>query len=259
MDITTIIGIVIGVGCMIFGIISGGGVVGRFIDPGSIVIVVGGTFSAIITSYSLKELLSIGKIAGQAFKEGKFDFSGSINQIIDLANVARKEGLLALEDAIKELNEPFLTKGIMLIVDGTDPELVKEILEAEIVFLGERHKTGAGLFDNMAAYAPAFGMLGTLIGLIIMLDNLDDPSSLGPGMAVALITTFYGSFVANIICTPMASKLKLRSSKEILHKQLLLEGMLSIQAGENPRIIEEKLYSLLAKGDKTTTAEAPKE
>ncbi|MDL2273071.1 MotA/TolQ/ExbB proton channel family protein [Oscillospiraceae bacterium OttesenSCG-928-G22] len=254
MDITTIIGLVAGVTFILLGIITGDGRLMGFVDAGSIMVVLGGTVSAIFVSYPMRDIISIGKVAGQAFKAKKVDLKGSIGSIIDLANVARKEGLLALEESVKTVNDPFLQKGIMLIVDGTDPELVKGIMEAEISFIEARHQKGAGLFDNIAAFGPAFGMIGTLIGLIIMLDNLDDPSALGPGMSVALVTTFYGSVLANLVATPIATKLKLRSAEEILHKELMLEGMLSIQAGENPRIIEEKLYSFMARSEQSGAA-----
>lgn len=169
-----------------------------------------------------------------------------MKEIIELSSVARRDGLLALEEAGNKAEDEFLKKGIMLIVDGTDPELVRNIMETELTFLEERHAEGRGLYDAMGSYAPAFGMIGTLIGLINMLQQLDDPSSVGPQMAVALITTFYGSVMANAIFIPIAAKLKIKSKQEILMKELVVEGLLSIQAGENPRIIEEKLKTFIS-------------
>jgi chemotaxis protein MotA len=151
-----------------------------------------------------------------------------------------------LEDAAYQVEDDFLKKGILLIVDGTDPELVRNILETELAFLEDRHKTGQSIFETMGALAPAFGMIGTLIGLIRMLRNLNNPEAIGPGMAVALLTTFYGALLANLVFIPVAGKLKIRSNEEILNKEVMIEGMLSIQAGENPRIIEEKLKAFLA-------------
>ena len=185
------------------------------------------------------------KIIKKAFVRDEISPDNVIEEIINLANVARKEGLLSLEEYAENLDDDFLQKGIMLIVDGTDPELVRNILETELVFLEERHTEGQSIFETMGTYSPAFGMLGTLIGLINMLRHLDDPSTIGPNMSVALVTTFYGSMLANVVFLPMAQKLKIRSKSEILVKELMVEGLLSIQAGENPRIIEEKLKTFI--------------
>ena len=151
----------------------------------------------------------------------------------------------SLEEATEALDDEFLKKGLMLVVDGTDPELVRNLLETELDFIEQRHKAGQGLFESMATAAPGFGMIGTLIGLINMLGSLDDPTTIGPSMAVALITTLYGSLIANLFFSPMANKLKVKSGEEILEREIMVEGLLSIQAGENPRIIEEKLKAFL--------------
>ncbi|NLU09524.1 MAG: motility protein A, partial [Tepidanaerobacter acetatoxydans] len=189
---------------------------------------------------------SLMKIIRIVFTEKPIDAGDVIRTIISLAETARREGLLALEDAAYQLKDDFMQKGILLIVDGTDPELVKNIMETELAFLEERHSEGQGMLETMGALAPAFGLIGTIIGLINMLKNLDNPELIGPGMAVALVTTFYGSLVANLFFIPMAGKLKVRSREEILIKEVMIEGMLSIQAGENPRIIEEKLKAFLS-------------
>ncbi len=257
MELTTIIGIVSGFAVIIIGIFWGQGDLSAFISASSVMITIGGSVAALFIGYSMKEIGSLTKILGNAFKKRReTDSKQVIANVIDLANMARKEGLLALEERVKTLDNPFLQKGTMLIVDGTDPELVKGIMEAEIAAITSRHQKGAGMLESLGAYAPAFGMLGTLIGLITMLKNLDDPSSLGPGMSTALITTFYGSLLANMVFIPMANKLKLRSADEVFIMELMLEGMLSIQAGENPRIIEEKLYSFLPRGAKEGAAQA---
>ena len=168
----------------------------------------------------------------------------------DLANVARKEGLLQLEEAASDIDDDFLKKGIMLIVDGTDQELVSSILETELDCIEQRHSKVYSFWDNLAAMGPAWGMIGTLIGLINMLKHLDDPSSIGPNMAVALVTTLYGSLIANWISIPIATKLRAKNQKEIMMKEDICEGILSIQAGENPRVIEEKLKSFLAPSER---------
>jgi chemotaxis protein MotA len=168
-----------------------------------------------------------------------------VQTIVSFAEKARREGLLALESDVSELEDEFLKKSIQLVVDGTDPELVKAILDTEIGILEDRHSANKAIFDAIAELGPAYGMIGTLIGLIAMLGNLQDVSALGPGMAVALITTMYGSMMANMFSIPIAKKLSARSAKEIVSMELMVEGILAIQAGENPRIVEEKLKVFL--------------
>lgn len=238
------IGIIVGLAFVISGILVNGELAIYF-SLASILIVLGGTISATFVAYPLARVLEGMRIASKAFSNKVVESGEIIAKVIGLANTARKEGLLALEEAAEDIEDEFLKKGVMLIVDGTDPELVRNLLETELAFVEERHKEGQGIFEAMGTFAPAFGMIGTLIGLINMLRTLDDPSSIGPSMAVALITTFYGSLLANLIFLPMANKLKLRSREEILRKEIMVEGLLSIQAGENPRIIEEKLKAFL--------------
>lgn len=245
MDIGTLIGLFGGVFFVLFGIIESGSSVMDFWDTPSVVIVIGGAFAATILEYPLHKLKKVLAITKSAFFNKSLSPISIIKELIELANVARREGLLALEEAGQQTEDEFLKKGIMLIVDGTDPELVRNILETELVFLEERHAEGRGLYETLAKYGPAFGMVGTLIGLINMLGDLDDPSTLGPSMAVALITTLYGSLIANAFAGPMAGKLKYKSAEEVLVKEVVVEGLLSIQAGENPRIIEEKLKTFL--------------
>jgi chemotaxis protein MotA len=244
LDLATIIGIIAGMGLVLWGILNAGQL-SWFWSFSSVLIVIGGTISATFIAYPLNKVLSTFKVVKKAFSNTDFRLNEIISEIINLANVARREGLLALEEAVEGINDEFLQKGVMLIVDGTDPELVKNILETELSFLEERHSEGKGLFDIMATLAPAFGMIGTLIGLVSMLKQLDDPSTIGPSMAVALITTFYGSLLANLFFVPIGKKLKIKSREEILLKEIMIEGLLSIQAGENPRIIEEKLKAFL--------------
>lgn len=242
---------------VIFGIISNAGVGGvkYFFDAPSAIITFGGAFSAILASTTMADFVGGLKSFSLAIKTTSFDVTAIIRKIIDLSNVARKEGLLSLEEAAGDLEDEFLKKGILLVVDGTDPELVRAIMETELISMNDRHKSNISFWEDVATMGPAWGMIGTLIGLILMLQNMSDPSSIGPSMAVALITTLYGSLLANWVCTPVASKLKTNNNTEMQAKEIMIEGLLSIQAGENPRVIEEKLKSFLAPKDRTTADE----
>ncbi|MCK9443576.1 MAG: flagellar motor protein [Tissierellaceae bacterium] len=244
MDIATILGLVLGIVFVVGGILRSGDL-GSYIDIASVIITLGGTIAATLLAYPMKSIVGLRRVLQKAFFHKEVLASEIISEIITLANVARKEGLLSLEEYGEKLDDEFLKKGIMLIVDGTDPELVRNILETELIFLEERHGQGQGIMEAMGGYAPAFGMIGTLIGLINMLQHMDDPSAIGPNMSVALVTTFYGSALANVFFLPLAQKLKIRSKSEVLIKELIVEGLLSIQAGENPRIIEEKLKTFI--------------
>lgn len=248
LEITTVAGIIAGFVCIIASILFDGSIDAFFNLP-SIFIVFGGTIASTIVSYHGKALKSLKTVYSNAFKKKEMDLNKDIEMIISIANIARREGLLALEDATAELENPFLKKGIMLIVDGADAELIKNVLETEIYFIQERHGQGQAIINSMASYSPAYGMIGTLIGLINMLKNLSDYSALGPGMAVALITTFYGVVLANLVFIPISKKLKAQSDSETLQKELYIEGLLSIQNGENPRIIKDKLASFIARRD----------
>lgn len=245
MDLGTAVGFFTGLGFIIFGILLSGSL-STFFNIPSILIVLGGTSAATFVSFPLQKVLTSFNVAKHAFTDKKIDSSSIVENIIELANTARKEGLLALEDATENIDDKFLKKGILLIVDGTDPELVRSILETELVFIEERHEEGQRIFKTMASFSPAFGMIGTLIGLINMLQKLENPKTVGPNMAVALITTFYGTVLANLVFQPLANKLKNRSRQELVIKEMIVEGLLSIQAGENPRIIEEKLNTFIS-------------
>lgn len=246
MDIASLGGIVLGFVVVIFGIIVGGGNIGGFIDIPSVIITLGGSITSVLTAYKLPDFITGFKSIVLPFKNKAMDPSETINTIIDLSNVGRKEGLLALEEAANGIEDEFLKKGIMLVVDGTDPELVRGILETDIVCLEERHKKVISFWDKWAEMGPAWGMIGTLVGLVIMLNDMDDPSSIGPAMAVALLTTLYGSLIANWLCSPISAKLSVNNAMEMVIKEITIEGLLSIQAGENPRVIEEKLKSFLS-------------
>ncbi len=244
MDLATIIGIILGI-VLIFAAILTQGSLLVFWSVSSILVVVGGVIAATLINYPLPHIISVVKVVKVAFKGDAQRPVEVILQLVSLAEKARREGLLSLENEVDQYEDEFMKKGIHLVVDGTEPDLVRNILETEITMMEERHRIGAGIFEAMGASSPAFGMLGTLIGLIMMLKKINDPSSLGPGMALALITTFYGMILANLIFLPIAGKLKLRNSEEILNKEIIIEGVLSIQAGENPRIVSEKVKAYL--------------
>ncbi len=254
MDLASILGLLLCLVMFIYGIIDNAGAsnFGRYLDLPSAIITFGGSFFAVMASFSLSDFTGGLKSFMLVFKAPSTDVRGMIQKIIDLSNVARKEGLLSLEEAAGDLEDEFMKKGILLIVDGTDPELVRGIMETELISTEDRHKSKINFWETLGAMGPAWGVIGTLIGLVNMLYEMDDPSSIGPSMAVALITTLYGSILANWICAPVASKLKTNNSNEIMVKEIMIEGLLSIQAGENPRVIEEKLKSFLAPSDRIT-------
>ena len=248
MDIATIIGLAAAVILIVMGM--GLSTIGSFIDIPSVQIVVGGTIGAIFTSFPLKKVLSTIGVVKNAFFTPALTPVETIKQLVDFAEQARREGILALEARANEVEDEFLKKGIQLAVDGTEPELIKDIMSTEIMFIESRHDGGAKILDTAATLAPAFGMIGTLIGLILMLKNMTDVDSIGPNMAVALLTTMYGSFIANVICIPLSVKLKGYSAQEIMVKELMLEGIMSLQSGDNPRIVEQKLTAFVEPGQR---------
>lgn len=248
MDIASLGGVVVGFVMVLFGIISSGGVaaLGNFIDVPSIIITIGGSLTSVMGGNKMPVFINGLKSISLPFKDNSKDPAETIKTIINLSNVGRKEGLLALEEAGNNLEDDFLKKGIGLVVDGTDPELVRGILETDLMCLEERHGKTITFWEYWGEMGPAWGMIGTLVGLVNMLKNLEDASTIGPNMAVALLTTLYGSLIANWICSPFANKLKKNNGIEVTLKTITVEGLLSIQAGENPRVIEEKLKSFLA-------------
>jgi chemotaxis protein MotA len=255
MDIATIAGFVLGIVFILIALMNSSSGLRPFWDFHSVLITVGGTLAAIIVSFPLSRLRDLPRVTAIAFREREGDPVAIIDSMVDLAEKARREGLLALEDSVNRAEDEFLKRGIQLIVDGTDPELVRDILETDLAYIEDRHKVGKSMYDAATAYAPAFGMIGTLIGLVQMLRTLDKPSTIGPAMSVALITTFYGAVIANLITGPIANKLALKSGAEIRLREMMLEGILSIQSGENPRIVEEKLMGFLAPKDRVRAQE----
>ncbi len=246
MDVTTIVGILAGLGVIVWGI--GMDAIGNFIDFQSLAIVLGGTFAAVIASFPLgmlKNTIKHGKklIAGKAFLP-----EPTIETLVEFAQLARKNGLLALEEQANALNDPFFKQGIMYVVDAVEADKVRELLESEVATMDKRHEDEIAIYDKLAGYCPAFGMVGTLVGLINMLKGMDvtsGSSNIGADMSVALITTFYGSLFANLIFAPISKKLRIRNEEEILYKQIIIEGVIGIQSGENPKNLKERLASQL--------------
>jgi chemotaxis protein MotA len=244
VDLGTIIGIVIGLGLVFSAILSGGGLI-LFLDVPSLMIVFGGVTSTVMISFPLPTLKKVGKVIAAAFTQKTASTNEILGLIIHYAEVARRDGMLALEEEAEKAPDAFLKKALRLAVDGTDAELIGMILRLELGALVARHQQGVDMLKQAAEFAPAFGMLGTLIGLIQMLQVLDDPSAIGGGMAVALVTSFWGAFLANTLFLPLANKLKNRSSEERAIRRLIIEGVTSIQGGDSPRIVKEKLHTFL--------------
>ncbi len=245
MDIGTIIGLVVAMMAIVLGIVLGGGSVGALLDTTSVLVVLTGTLGATIIAFPLATLTKIHTIILKSIFGSAPDPAATIKDIVRFAEIARREGILSLENHIHDMNDPFIINGIRMAIDGTDPELIKEILDTELEALMERHERGKGVLDAVAKYAPAYGMIGTLLGLIFMLQNMDDPAAIGPGMAVALITTLYGALVANIAAGPIGDKLAAKSAEEVLIKSMVVAGVMSIQSGDNPRVVESKLLTYL--------------
>ncbi|MDY6400468.1 MAG: motility protein A [Synergistales bacterium] len=240
MDLTSLIGF-LATWILVIASMAAGGNLGAYIDIPSVMITLGGAIGATVISNPGNRLKAVGGALKSVFISHAPDLIGMVQMIVSFAEKARREGLLSLEADVAEVESDFMRKAIQLVVDGTDPELVRAILDTEIGVFEDRHSANKTVFDNLAEFGPSFGMIGTLIGLIAMLGNLADVSALGPGMAVALITTMYGSMLANMFAIPTAKKLAARSAEEVKAMELMVEGILAIQAGENPRIVEEKL------------------
>lgn len=245
MDLSTVVGIVLAFGLIIAAIVAGGSP-GAYIDVPSVLIVIGGTFAVTLTNFPIPHVMSLGKIVGNAFFNKPLSPLDTVSTLVSFAERARREGILALEGSMDEIEDEFIATGLRLAVDGVEPELIKDILQTELAFIEDRHNSGREILEYMGNASPALGMIGTLIGLVGMLKNLSDPDAIGPQMAVALLTTFYGAVLANLVFIPLAGKLKIRSSEEILIKEVAIEGVMSIQAGDNPRILEQKLLAFLA-------------
>ncbi|MFG6148248.1 flagellar motor protein MotP [Halobacillus sp. B23F22_1] len=251
-DFLTPIGITLGFIMVMFGILTNAGLDGvtSFIQVSSIVIVLGGLIAALLVNFNVNEVKLTFRVVREAFKKSDMNIKELIQLFVRLSERARREGLLALEAELEEVEDPYIKKGILLAVDGIEPEVINDILSAEITALEERHYKGRTIIEKAGEFAPAWGMIGTLIGLVLMLQSLTDPETLGPKMAVALLTTLYGTLLANLVFLPMAGKLANKTDEEIFAKQVIIEGVIGVQSGQNPKLLEEKLSAFLSEEDR---------
>ncbi|HOD49579.1 MAG TPA: MotA/TolQ/ExbB proton channel family protein [Candidatus Hydrogenedentes bacterium] len=245
MDIATLVGLISGITLVVVSILMGGHP-GVFWSASSVVIVVGGTLASTLINFPLGDVLSVLNTVKNAFFHKETPPENLIPKLVGFATIARREGILALESHAGEAGDEFLERSVQLAIDGTAPELIKDILTTELAFMEDRHAMGQAILLAMGTFAPAFGMIGTLIGMVQMFVTLDDPSKIGEGMAVAVLTTLYGALLANVVFLPAAGKLKVRTSNELLAKELVIEGILSIQSGDNPRVVEQKLKAFVS-------------
>jgi chemotaxis protein MotA len=244
MDLGSVIGFVLTIAFLLMAMVLGVGI-GPYIDMPSVLIVIGGSIGSLLISFRLEQMKNFVKIFMISIKPPQIDLKGLIAKLIDYATKARKEGILSLEGPVKNDDNDFLRMGLMMAIDGQEPDFIRDMMEIEIEQMSVRHKGNASIFEQWANLAGAMGMIGTLIGLVAMLLNMSDPSAIGPAMAVALLTTMYGAMIGNIFGAPVANILNIRNDEEVLQNQLILEGIMSIQAGDNPRNMEGKLLSFL--------------
>lgn len=252
MDLATVIGILGAIGFVVMAMVLGGDLA-MFINIPSVLIVFGGTIFVVLSQFTLGQFFGAGKIAAKAFMFKIETPDDLIQKIVEMADAARKGGFLALEEA--EIENSFMQKGVDMLVDGHDIDVVRDTLAKDISMTTQRHEFGKSIFKGMGDVAPAMGMIGTLIGLVAMLSNMDDPKAIGPAMAVALLTTLYGAFFANVICLPVAIKLGNRAEEEKLNQSLVLDGIVGIADGQNPRVIEGILKSYLAASKRAEPSE----
>lgn len=250
MDITTILGLILGFGAILGGQVLEGGSMHAIMQLTAAIIVLGGTIGAVLVNFPLPTVLLAIKNAKLAFFNPKTDPAGIIKQIIEYSAIARKDGLLALEGVIKKIDDPFFKKGLQLVVDGTEPKLAREILEIDIACAEEYNTASAKVYESAGGYAPTIGIIGAVLGLIHVMENLADPSKLGAGIAVAFVATVYGVGSANLLWLPIAGKMKFKIKEESLIKEMVVEGLISLSEGENPRRVEEKLGGFLRESEK---------
>ncbi len=244
VDIGTVIGLIVAVAAIALGVAFGGNPL-ALIDVVSIFVVLIGTAGATIICFPLSRITKLPAVIMQSMFSSPPDPVEIIKDLTKYAELARREGILSLENMVPEMKDPFIVRGIKMAVDGTDPELIKDIMDTELEALMDRHSAGKGMLDAIGKYAPAYGMIGTLLGLIFMLQSMDDPAAIGPGMAVALITTLYGAMLANLFAGPIGEKLAAKDAEEVLVKTMIIAGVMSIQSGDNPRVVQAKLATFL--------------
>jgi chemotaxis protein MotA len=253
MDLTTIVGLIATVIIIVVVLIMDGGTPGElFVHPSAILLTLFGAFTATVVTSPMKLVVALPKIIGKAFITEKFNIEESIDSLVRMADKARRDGLLALEEESKNIVDPFLKKGVMMVVDGVDPNQVRAILDTQIDHAHARHRAGAGFFAAAGGFSPTFGIIGTVMGLISVLKNLSDPAALATSIAAAFLATLWGLLSANLIFLPIAGKLKTRADEEVLVRYMQLEGIMAIQAGENPRVVRDKLNAFLSPKEAVT-------
>lgn len=245
MEKATVLGLLVANGAMAYAIIVAGASFKAFYDLPSIIVVVFGGTAAVVIAYPLGVVFNLVKVMKKVFFPSVPDAAPVITQLVEFSEIARRDGILALENRTSEIKDPFILMGVQMAIDGTDAEVMEAILRSEMETMAGRHKLGKSSLETAARYAPAFGMIGTLMGLIIMLGNMSNPDAIGPGMAVALLTTLYGAYIANAVCLPFADKLGYYSKRELEVREIIVRGLLSIQNGDNPRVLEQKLMTFL--------------
>ena len=245
MDIATLLGLIGAIGLIVGSMVLGTAPLTAYMDIPSVLVVIGGAMAACMICFPLKSILGTPKVMMKVLLNKSEDLQALIQQLVALAETARRDGLLALESKIAEIKNPLVKAGIQMAVDGATPEAVEEVLRTEVTALSTRHKEGKSIMDQAGRFAPAYGMIGTLMGLIMMLSDMSDPSGIGAGMAVALITTLYGAIAANVVFQPFAEKLGLLSKKELMATEIAIRGVLAIQSGESPRAIDQKLQTFI--------------
>ncbi|MDR0747003.1 MAG: motility protein A [Helicobacteraceae bacterium] len=254
MDLASVIGVIMVLGVLAFAILLGAGL-GPYLDLPSALIVLGGAVASIFISFKLEQVKKLGRVFGIVFKPQTYDIPAIIRKLVDYSTIARRDGILALESPVNQEENAFLKKGLAMAVDGNEPDVIRSLLELEVDESSSRHRGYSAMLEQFASLAGSFGMIGTLIGLVAMLINMNDPSSIGPAMAVAIITTLYGAIFGNAITAPMANLLNIRNSDEVMVRNLIIEGIMSIQAGDNPRILEQKLLGFLPPSERVSQFE----
>lgn len=252
MDVTSHVGLLLAWSVMAVAIFLSGGRLGSFWNTASLLVVIGGGLGATFMCLPVRVIRNVPAVLRKYFRTQTPDFPAIVKQLVGLAEIARRDGILALDARLTEINDPFIKLGVQLAVDGTRPEVVQEVLTAELEAMAGRHREGKLFLESIGKFTPAFGMIGTLLGLITMLGNMTDPSTIGRGMAIALLTTLYGALLSYASFLPMAEKLALASKQEWQARDLMIKGILAIQAGENPRVIEQRLSTFLPPGERIT-------
>jgi chemotaxis protein MotA len=244
MDLGILFGF-LGTWVLIIWALLSGGQIGVYLNVQGVILVIGASVTVTFFAFPARSVKKIGAIIKKAFFYESQSIEQLIQDLVSYAEIARRDGILSLENSTKDIKDPFIVRGIQMAVDGTDPELIEQIMNNELENLVERHEQGKGMLDAIGKYAPAFGMIGTLVGLVGMLSNLDNPKAIGPGLATALLTTFYGALLANAMALPLSDRLQRRSAEEVLYKTIIIKGVMAIQSGDNPRIVEQKLRTFL--------------